>query len=498
MGVLFIFRRDFRIYDNTGFNIALEIAQRKKCPLYPIFIFTPEQASFKNKYISLPAIIFMCESLRELGGEINLSLLYGDNISVLEDITNQVSITHIVFNRDYTKYAKKRDLAIEKFAKKKSIIVESPEDYTVFKLNRILTKAGKPQSIYGYFAEKFVKLVKTWEKDILKCEQTEKLSPETTKLPEISSMAGEELTKHTINPPATILPHDLPRHLPDIFVYLQWLKQEFKEHSRLQEGFKPPITGGRSKSLEILDRMDDFYDYNDSRDILTYTTTRLSAGIKFGCVSIREVLASIMKTTKKSKYSDNQLIAQIAWHDFYANIMYNREDTLDVTYHDVNYWSDDAATTDKFIRWCRGMTGYPIVDAGIREMLATGYMHNRARLIVADFLTKVLHVSWDKGAKFFARHLIDYDPANNSGNWQWIAGTNTDARQRYRVFAPDTQQKRFDPDFEYIRIWIPELKDVPNVDLAAWSKKYADHTDTGYPSPIVDYSTERKEHLSRL
>jgi deoxyribodipyrimidine photo-lyase len=161
-----------------------------------------------------------------------------------------------------------------------------------------------------------------------------------------------------------------------------------------------------------------------------------------------------------------------------------------IKWHDNKNW---------FEKWCKGETGFPVVDAGMRELNQTGYMHNRARLIVSSFLVKTLLISWTKGEQYFATKLTDYDPASNNGNWQWTAGSGADSQPYFRIFNPWEQTKNYDPDCEYIKKWIPELKDVPIKDILNWGEIYSEYKDTvliNYPKPIVDYKKQKELALN--
>jgi deoxyribodipyrimidine photo-lyase len=224
--------------------------------------------------------------------------------------------------------------------------------------------------------------------------------------------------------------------------------------------------------------------YSKTHNELSISTTELSAYIKFGCVSIREVYK-----TFKTKHD---FIRQLFWRDFYANILYSFPHVLGSamkTNYNKVHWHNNS---NLFKKWCNGETGYPIVDAGMRQLNQTGYMHNRARLIVSSFLVKTLLISWEKGEKYFAQHLIDYDPASNNGNWQWIAGSGADSQPYFRIFNPWEQGKNYDSNCEYIKRWIPELRDVPNTDILNWENTYFQYKNIKYPKPIVNYKTQKE------
>jgi deoxyribodipyrimidine photo-lyase len=246
--------------------------------------------------------------------------------------------------------------------------------------------------------------------------------------------------------------------------------------------------GGRSTALEVLASLRNFAQYKTEREYPAKSaTTRLSAHNKFGTCSIREVYHSVVNELG----GEHQLTAELFWRDFYSHIAYFFPHVFGHPFHpkyDALAW--DTASK-KFDAWCAGRTGFPIVDAGMRELNATGFMHNRVRMIVASFLTKDLHIDWRWGERYFAQKLVDYDPAVNNGNWQWCASTGCDAQPYFRIFNPWLQQRRYDPDCSYIKAWIPELRSIVTA-LIHSPDKLKDAAIPGYPAPIVDHATESK------
>jgi len=258
------------------------------------------------------------------------------------------------------------------------------------------------------------------------------------------------------------------------------------------------VRGGRSNGLSIVKNMGKFKDYSKKRDILTYKTTFLGAHNHFGTVSIREVYWRMVNKLGKA----SGLIVELIWRDFYANICYRfphvlkgqvsgknksyKEEYDNIKWHTNKKWFD---------AWCKGLTGFPVIDAGMRQMNTTGYMHNRNRMITCSFLYKDMHIDWRLGEKYFASKLVDYDPMSNSGGHMWTCGNGTDAQPWFRIFNPWTQQMKFDEDCEYIKKWIPELKDVSNKDIHNWWKleiheKYIKEGNK-YIAPILDHDEER-------
>jgi deoxyribodipyrimidine photo-lyase len=222
-------------------------------------------------------------------------------------------------------------------------------------------------------------------------------------------------------------------------------------------------------------------------------TSRLSPYLKWGCIHPRQLLAELDGSRAAGVFR-----TELAWRDFYADVLHHRPETarrsLQPTMAAMEV--DPASPDDGFDAWCRGETGYPIVDAGMRQLLGEGWVHNRVRMLVASFLVKDLHLDWTRGARWFMQHLVDGDLASNQHGWQWVAGTGTDASPYFRVFNPVTQGQRFDPHGSYVRRWVPELLGTPS--------KYVHHPwddpagpPIGYPPPIVDHAEEREEALRR-
>ena len=253
---------------------------------------------------------------------------------------------------------------------------------------------------------------------------------------------------------------------------------------------RPLQKGGRKEGLAILNRLPTTSLYEKERDYPAKEgTTHLSPHLKFTTLSPREVYHA-MNPSSRSK---NALIRSLYWRDFFSSIALHFPHVFKGAFHEAFDHLSWSKSRSLFIRWCEGETGFPIVDAGMRELNKTGFMHNRVRMITASFLVKDLHIHWQKGERYFAQHLIDYDPAVNNGNWQWVAGTGCDASPYFRIFNPWIQQAKFDPDCTYIKQWIPELAHTEVKTIHRW---YKEHTPGLYPAPIVDHAKEAAHALS--
>jgi len=447
---LFIFRRDFRIVDNNGLNLI-----NSKCKnVYTIFVFTPEQVGGGNQYKSNNAVQFMIESLGNLASDIHkqggkLLFFYGSNNKVISDCIETLDINYVCFNADYTPYALERDHDIVEICKKKKIECELAHDYYLHEPGTILSGGGTPYKKFTpYYHASLKKQFQPPSKaHKLKLKQTSKNISNTISL----TTAFSKFTKDNEN----ILVH-----------------------------------GGRQEAIKALKTaLKTQKHYATTHDEVDKPTSLMSAYIKFGCISIREMY--------KAFKSNHALIRQLIWRDFYMNVLYAYPYVLGKpmkpAYSKIR-WHKNARWFDA---WTKGETGFPIVDAGMRQINATGFMHNRARLIVASFLTKTLLIDWREGEEYFAKKLTDYDPASNNGNWQWIASSGADSQPYFRIFNPWSQSAEVDPDCNYIKKWIPELKDVPAKDIIRWNTEWEKYKkDVKYPKPICNYEDQKEKALA--
>ena len=462
MYTLFIFRRDLRIIDNLGLIYAM-----KNCKnIVPIFIFTPEQVTSKNKFRGDNCIQFMIESLDNLNMELNkvgskLYMFYGDNIKVLNKLRTTIDIDNIIFNMDYTPYAISRDKKIENFCKKYDINMVKKEDYLLRPIGELNKENGDPYTVFTPFKNNGLK--KNVDKP--------------------NRMRAKNLVKsNKINSLSISVDTDSNSKLIKSVIKLEYNNDSLTK-------------GGRKEALKLLNKVKNHKKYGKERNIVSKKTTLLSSHIKFGCISIREVYWKIRDLYGKK----SELLSQIFWRDFYYYITYYFPKVLKGKNYNEKYdklkWKYSKAQFDK---WCNGETGYPIIDAGMKELNKTGFMHNRARLFTSNFLNRMLGMDWRKGEVYFAKKLSDYDPAVNNGNWQWIASTGVDPKPYFqRLFNPWLQGKRFDPDAKYIKTWLPQLKNIPADHLLQWDEHYKDYDlkKINYVKPIVNYKEARQRSV---
>lgn len=448
---LFIFRRDLRLDDNTALIHALKDSHE----VIPCFIFDPRQVSPKNEYRSTNCIQFMIESLQDLNAtlekkESQLYTFHGVAEKVLEELLKKISIDAVYINNDYTPFSRLRDQALEKVCTKFNVNFYSFDDLVLVPPTELFNKKNEPYKVFTpFFKAAAQRAIQQPLKNNFK-----------------------NFYKKKINAPLI----DLAKELTSRGTILKTKNKSLATH------------GGTTKAWSILKNIGAFKNYKTTHDSPTLPTTKLSAHLKFGTVSVRETFFAL----KNELGINHPLIRQLYWRDFFTYIGWHFRHVFGHAFkkeYDALEWSWNK---EHFKAWCTGSTGFPLVDAGMRQMNATGFMHNRVRMVVASFLTKDLHIDWREGEKYFAQQLVDYDPAVNNGNWQWCASTGADAQPYFRIFNPWEQQKRFDPQCEYIKTWVPELKIYSPKQIHNLCKE----TISSYPKPIVDHKKERLKALT--
>lgn len=463
---LFIFRRDLRLFDNTGLNEALNSG----LPVAPCFIFDNRQTSAKNnEFFAKNAFQFLIESLEELNNKLislNKKLFIFEGIT--EDIIERLivaskgNIKRIYVNKDYTPFSIQRDAKLKEVTDKHSVTFNSYSDSLLFEPGQVVKDDGSPYTVYTPFMKK-----------AFKCE----FRKPTTKLNE-DGFYNKNLLLSVNN--EAIFKKLLPSRNQNLV-----------------------SKGGRLLAIEILKRIANYKRYDDERNFPAIKgTTLLAPHNKFGTVSIREVHKEILKYHN----SDHTLVKELIWRDFFTHIGYFfphvYKGAFNKKYDSIKWHSlEEKETKANFEAFKTSRTGFPIIDAGVKELVETGFMHNRVRMIVGSFLVKDLHLDWHVGERFFAEHLTDYDPAVNNGNWQWVASTGCDAQPYFRVFNPWLQQQKFDPECIYIKKWLPELKNIEVKKLHKLNEFDFGKTDKSsgivstYPKPIVNHDIEKKVAL---
>lgn len=449
---IFIHHRDLRYKDNT----SLIAQQKNEGDVTPIFVFDPKQIDKKkNPYFSDNLVQFMVQSIKELKKDYqdlkgDLYTFKGDYLPILKYIHKNYGINSIGFNYDYSPYAKKRDKKIIDFCKKNDIKVYNQEDMLLHDLldGETKSKSDEPYKVFTPFKNNLMK------KPVRKASKFKKI----------------KVRKQT---------------------KLKKSKYFFKDYDSLYEkNNNVLVEGGRKWAEKRIKSLKRLNNYDKCRDTMTYETSLLSASINFNVLSIREIYQKIEKMFGKK----HGLINELYWRDFYYNILYFFPHIIKGSFkekYDNIKWRNSQKD---FQKWCNGETGYPLVDACMRQMNTTGYMHNRGRMIVSSFLIKNLLIDWRQGEKYFANKLVDYNISANNGGWQWSSGSGTDSQPYFRIFNVWTQAKNFDPKCEYIKKWVPELEEIPSKDILNWDKCYKKY-DIDYPSPMVDHKETRERAL---
>ena len=422
---LFWHRRDLRIHDNAGLYKALEQSSQ----VIPVFIFDRTILDLLPKNDQRVLFIHqelnkMKQAYRSLGSDI--VVLYGDSKVEIPNLARKYNANAVYTNRDYEPNAIARDQHIFEALQAAQISFIGAKDHVIFEKNEVTKDDGLPYSIYSPYARK-------WKA---------KLSAEHLK--------AFPTEKHT---------ERLFQFETEALITLQ--KMGFEQHQF--QSFPQNTTPSA-----IIQK------YHEQRDLPAILgTSRLSLHLRFGTISIRALAKEALALNEK-------YLNELIWRDFYQMILFHFPHTVSNAFkapYDRIVWENDEM---QFNAWCEGKTGYPMVDAGMRELNETGFMHNRVRMVVASFLTKHLLIDWRWGERYFAEKLLDFELASNVGGWQWAAGCGCDAAPYFRVFNPEAQQKKFDPKFEYIQKWIPEFG-----------------TPT-YPKPIVDHRMARERVLDRF
>lgn len=456
MTSLYIFTRDLRINDNITFLHA--IANSKI--IIPAFIFTPEQTNKSPIEISSNCLQFMIESLVDLDEQLkkefkcHLNIFYDDVLTAIKSIHKHTKLTDIYITFDYTPYARNRVKLIHDMATANKIKLHVCEDYL---LNPVASIQNSSEQTYVKFTPFYEKCL---EEGISAVKIPKKNKKIKFKHLDLSFKISNDDTNYIVS-------ND--------------------NHTKIKLRINPHVLkGGRKEALILMKQP--LAEYAKTRNILSLPTSNLSPYIKFGCVSIREVY---------EKFKSNKVfIKQLYWRDFYYNIAYSYPIVfklpLRLAYKNIP-WENNM---DLFNKWKNGLTGFPVVDAGMRELNTTGSMHNRARLIVGSFLVKILLINWQWGELYFASKLTDYDPSVNNGNWQWIAGCGADSQPYFRIFNPVLQSKKYDNLAIYIKKWIPELQHVLPKHIHNWAKYHTLYNNVKYPLPCIEYRKRKQMALA--
>ncbi len=419
---IFWFRRDLRLVDNCGLFHALSLAEN----VLPVFIFDKQILDKLNtKYDR--RVHFIHSALEDLNKEIeeehsSLLILHNTPLEAFKKLISTYTIKQVYTNHDYEPYAITRDKQIEDYLKSKGITFRSFKDQVIFEKSEVVKADGNPYTIFTPYS-------RIWK---------------------------SKLTEESTNPfPVENVKHNFLKTNP------------FRQIALNEIGFEK--TDQHYNKAEINEKA--ILKYHEVRNIPSLdATTHLSVHLRFGTVSVRKLAAVGHKFNE-------QWLNELIWREFFMMILFHFPYVINTSFkkkYEAIEWRNNEA---EFDAWCKGETGYPIVDAGMRELNETGFMHNRVRMITASFLTKHLLIDWRWGEAYFAEKLLDYELASNNGNWQWAAGCGSDSAPYFRIFNPTAQMKKFDPKLEYIKKWIKDFK-------------------PGYISPLVDHDFARNRVLT--
>jgi deoxyribodipyrimidine photo-lyase len=445
------FRRDFRLTDNTALNAAAA-AHDQVVPVYIVSTWKRQ-----HRWTGPPRQEFLCGCLEELARNLaagggRLIIRRGRADEELEKLARECGAEAIYFNRDPDPFGRAMEQRVAAMAEQIGVAAHAHKDIALHEREEVLTGSREPFRVFTPYATAWRKL------------------PKPTPRPAITRLAT-------------------PPHLNSLPVptLATWELQSTAKVIESGEG------AARQRLENLLEKISG--GYGESRNFpAAEKTSRISQDLRHGLLSIREVYAQLSARSAAVAAAERQnietLINELVWREFYMQVLWFRPDVLDQEYQEDRRSLSWQPAGEQFERWRVGETGFPIIDAGMRQLTGTGFLHNRVRMIVAMFLTKDLHVSWKAGEQWFMQGLVDAEIASNNGGWQWSASTGTDAAPYFRIQNPWLQAKRFDPDGEYIKRWLPELREVPTALLfrpPASGQRIAPR----YPLPMVDHAKER-------
>ncbi|MFY0624666.1 MAG: deoxyribodipyrimidine photo-lyase [Reichenbachiella sp.] len=414
---VFWFRRDLRLHDNTGLIAAL----KSSLPVLPIFIFDSNILDELER--DDPRVQFIHQTINGIQQELmmigkSIRVFVGSPEKVWKQILSEYDIDEVYVNKDYEPYALERDRQINQLLANQNIEYKAFKDQVIFEESEIVKADGLPYTVYTPYENKWLSSIDP--SSFYKSNHSfENLVNEIHEIPDLNTI-GFTCSSIKVWPP----------------------------------------------------QLAQLSNYSDSRDFPAQdSTSKLGPHLRFGTVSIREMVSIAIETNQT-------FLSELIWREFFMQILFHFPYVVSKAFkpkYDNIVWRNNDV---EFEKWCQGQTGYPIVDAGMRELNTTGYMHNRVRMITASFLIKHLLIDWRWGEAYFAQKLLDYDHASNNGNWQWVAGTGCDAAPYFRIFNPVEQTKKFDKKMEYIKKWVPEFNELE------------------YPVPIVDHKFARDRVLN--
>ncbi|XBQ15726.1 MAG: deoxyribodipyrimidine photo-lyase [Oceanicaulis sp.] len=460
------FRRDLRLADNPALLAAVSSGR----PLVALYVLDDESAGTwrpggASRWWLHHSLASLAGAIEERGG--TLVLRRGDAAKALDAVIEETGAEAVYWNRIYEPWATRRDEKIKSDLSDRGLTVRSFKANLIAEPWEVSTKDGRPYRVYTPF----------WK----------------------ALKAGHEPSE-AAGPPKDWLFADAPKS--DRLEDWKLLPSKPDWAGGLRDAWTPGEAGARGRlAAFIRDRLEGYAEARDRPGV--DGTSGLSAHLHHGEISPRQIWAAIRASDKGDREDVQTFLSEIAWREFSYNLLYHFPDFPEANFQQKFDKFEWSGSEDHFRAWTKGMTGYPIVDAGMRQLWATGWMHNRVRMITASFLIKDLMVDWRRGEEWFWDTLVDADLANNAAGWQWVAGSGADAAPYFRIFNPVTQSQKFDPEGDYIRRWVPELKDLPKKAIhAPWEADRSALRKAGvtlgetYPERIVDHAEARKRALA--
>ena len=478
------FRRDLRVADHPALAHALRDASQVWC----VFVLD------KTILAGLPSqdrrVAFIRESLVDLDGQIRrlsggrstLVVRHADPVDEIPALAARLDVQAVHFHRDDDPAARARDAQVYERLRADGRAMHGFKDHVIFERKEILTGSGTPYGVFTPYKNAWLKALHA--------------------RPELLGDCGSDVDGSALaDAPASPWREDAAVPQLDEFGFLARTAAPQDD-----PGLRPGTQGGEELLDEFLDRLDD---YDATRDFPAQPgPSHLGIHLRFGTLSLRRLVALATQRIEGGSRGAQTWLSELVWRDFYHQVLFHHPHVIDHAYRadcDAIRWEHGKHADAGFAAWCEGRTGYPLVDAGMRQLNATGYMHNRLRMITASFLTKDIGVSWQRGEAYFALHLNDFELASNNGGWQWAASTGCDAQPWFRIFNPVTQSERFDPQGAFMRRWVPELRLLEGKSIhAPWTAKPAELAaakvalGTDYPRPIVDHDVARDKTLARF
>jgi deoxyribodipyrimidine photo-lyase len=469
-GALVWFRRDLRAEDHAALSHALRAARSVWCAfVFDRNILEPLPRADRRVEFIRDSLAALDEALAQQGG--GLVVLRGDPVDEIRRLALELRVTAVYANHDDEPYARSRDARVRSVLAEAGIDFRTRKDHVIFERDEVLTATGTP---YGVFTP----YKRAW----------------------LARLAPEHLAAHAVAAHAASL-----APAPEGRRGMPALADLGFEATNLRTHLEPGARGAARLLDDFMGRIDR---YGETRDFPAVEgPSYLSVHLRFGTVSIRALARAAYERMQAGSRGAEVWLSELIWRDFYHQVLHHHPHVVERAFrpeYDAVQWEQGAGADAAFAAWCAGRTGYPLVDAAMRQLNETGYMHNRLRMVTASFLTKDLGLDWRRGERYFALQLNDFDLAANNGGWQWAASTGTDAQPYFRIFNPVSQSERFDARGDFIRRYVPELAKLTTAAIhAPWRAAIDELAAAGvrlgqtYPAPIVDHALARKRTLQR-